>query len=91
MLSSSLSMAAMALVSLLSKSTRDPGNGAWGGGRERSMDKPEMGQTPNEKAQRMISGFFNPDESILFRNLIKFEHKYALYRSEVRMMSEKQT
>ena len=56
-LSSPLFMAAMALVSLLSKSTRDMGDGTWGGGRERSMDTPEMGQTPNEKAQRMISGF----------------------------------
>ena len=56
-LSSSMSMTAMALVSLLSKSTRDPGHGTWGGGRERSMDTPAMGQTPNEKAQSMISGF----------------------------------
>ena len=73
-LSSSLSMEAMAFVSLLSKSTRDPGNGTWGGGRERSMDKPEMGQILNEKAQTMISGFSSPDESILFRNVIPFEH-----------------
>ena len=68
-------------VASVQVNARDPGNGTWGGGRERSMDTPEMGQTPNEKAQRIITRFSSHGESILIRSSIQYEHALRIIQN----------